>query len=190
MVTPAAAASTIDVSPASAAQGSTITISGDVPVTGVQSCPSGGSAQLTSKAGLFPPDGFGPLAARDAQGSFTTSYTIPLATPDGSYEIGIRCAGGNVGVAATLQVTRPVTTTGRPSTTIAVATTGRPSTTIAVATTALPSSTVPAPTTTAAVSASAERGSVVPWIALGVVVGILVAVVVSAVGRRRGAHNP
>jgi hypothetical protein len=180
LVTPAAlAASTIAVSPASATQGASVTISGNVPVTGAPSCPSGASAQLTSTAGLFPPDGFGPQAARDTQGNFTTSYTIPASTPAGSYEIGIRCAGGNVGVSATLQVIRPVTTTARPATTIAVTTT------------TFAPSTVPAPTTTAPPSGAHERGSVVPWIGLGFVVGVLVAsAVLLAVARRRVAPKP
>jgi hypothetical protein len=92
----------IMVSPSTAAQGDTVTISGHVP-------PSPGECselvRLTD-AELFPPDGFGPQVPLDAKGGFVTIYTIPADTPPGTYSIGMRCGGGNVGVSATLQVTQ------------------------------------------------------------------------------------
>ncbi len=103
----ASAASTISVSPSSVGQGGTVTVSGNVPASGAASCASGASAQLTSTAVPFPPAGFGPQAARDPSGGFSVAYTVPSSTPVGSYDIDIRCAGGNVGVSATLQVTAP-----------------------------------------------------------------------------------
>src|SRR4029079_9918342 len=32
-------------------------------------------------------------------------YTVPTSPPAGSYDVGLRCGGGNVGVAASLTVT-------------------------------------------------------------------------------------
>jgi hypothetical protein len=56
-------------------------------------------------ADLFPPDGFGPEAARSSKGAFALSYTVPTSTPPGTYQIGVRCGGGLVGVTAGLKVT-------------------------------------------------------------------------------------
>jgi hypothetical protein len=101
----AAAAASITVSPSSAAPGTSVTVSGNIPVSGTASCAAGDPAQLTSSDGLFPPDGFGPQAQRDASGNFSVQYTIPASTPAGSYSIGLRCGGGNVGITASLTVT-------------------------------------------------------------------------------------
>jgi hypothetical protein len=175
------------VSPVSAAPGTSIVISGNVPATGAASCPSSASAQLTSTAGLFPPDGFGPQAARGPNGDFNASYTIPASAPAGSYDIGIRCAGGNVGVSAALQVIRPVATTSPPPTTTSL----RPTTTVAVTTTTVVPSTLLAPATTTPSSGAGGGGSVLPWVALGVVVGVLLAGVgMLAVNRRRIPARP
>jgi len=65
---------------------------------------------LTSNADLFPPDGFGPHATRDASGNFQVHYVIPATTPAGTYSIGMRCGGGNVGITTTLRVTGARTT--------------------------------------------------------------------------------
>ena len=75
--------------------GDTITISGNVPVAGDQACPSGDGIGLTSMADLFPPDGFGPAVAPDADGDFEITYTIPTGTPPGTYRIGMRCGAGD-----------------------------------------------------------------------------------------------
>jgi LPXTG-motif cell wall-anchored protein len=100
----------LTVSPSTAAPGHTVTFSGNVPVTGPDEC-APGSVRITSTPGLFPPDGFGPEVPRDANGDFETTFTIPANTPPGSYQIGVRCGGGNVGISATLDVTQPTTTT-------------------------------------------------------------------------------
>ena len=62
------------------------------------------SATVTSEAALFPPDGFGPSAPRDSSGQFALDYTVPTSTAPGTYLVGLRCGGGNVGVAASLTV--------------------------------------------------------------------------------------
>jgi hypothetical protein len=102
--TPAAAATaTVTVSPTAVPAGGTVTISGSVDPT---VCPVSDPVTLTDTA-VFPPDGFGPTVERDSTGAFSTSYTVPASTPVGSYNIGLRCGGGDTGVFATLQVTRP-----------------------------------------------------------------------------------
>ena len=59
---------------------------------------------MTSDAALFPPDGFGPTATRDSDGSFAIDYTVPTSTTPGTYPVGLRCGDGNVGVEASLTV--------------------------------------------------------------------------------------
>jgi hypothetical protein len=104
--TPAgAAAATIAVSPSTVAAGATVTITGSIPTTGTPSCAASEGVTLVSTQALFPQGGFGPTAPRDASGAFTISYAVPTSTPAGSYDIGMRCGGGLVGVSATLQVT-------------------------------------------------------------------------------------
>jgi hypothetical protein len=103
-VAPAAAAASISVTPSTAAPGGTVVISGSIPTTGTQSCVAGDAPTITSVAALFPPDGFGPQAPRGTSGDFHVSYTIPSSTPAGSYTLGARCGGGNVGVSTTLTV--------------------------------------------------------------------------------------
>lgn len=107
---PAAAAAIISVTPSTTASGGTLVISGSIPTTGAQSCAAGDAATITSLAALFPPDGFGPQTPRGASGDFRVSYTIPSSTPAGSYSLGVRCGGANVGVSTTLNVL-----TGAPS---------------------------------------------------------------------------
>ena len=104
LATPASGESMIAVSPSRAAAGTTVTVSGNIVVSGASSCPAEAAALLTSTADLFPPDGFGPRVARDPHGSFIIDFAIPATTPLGGYEIGVRCGGGSVGVRATLQV--------------------------------------------------------------------------------------
>jgi hypothetical protein len=91
----------ISVSPSTVPAGGTVHISGSIPV---KKCPASDSATVTSEAALFPPDGFGPSAARDANGRFALDYTVPASTPPGTYTVGLRCGGGNVGVGASLTV--------------------------------------------------------------------------------------
>jgi hypothetical protein len=94
----------LGVYPSTARNGQTVVISGFVPVSGARSCPRD-ELILTSAAAMFPPDGFGPHPPRSATGDFRLSYRVPTSTPPGNYGIGLRCAGGNVGVATNRQVT-------------------------------------------------------------------------------------
>jgi hypothetical protein len=95
------ASASISVSPPAAPAGSTVHISGSIPV---KKCPASDGATITSDSALFPPDGFGPTATRNSQGAFAVDYTVPTSTPPGSYTLGLRCGGGNVGVSAILTV--------------------------------------------------------------------------------------
>jgi hypothetical protein len=108
----AAAGATIAVSPSTVAAGGSVTFTGSIPTTGDGSCPASEGVTLTSSQALFPQGGFGPTVARSAAGDFTTSYQVPTSTPAGSYTVGMRCGGGNVGVTTVLAVTstaaRPV----------------------------------------------------------------------------------
>jgi hypothetical protein len=91
----------ITVTPSVVAAGGTVHISGSVSIEG---CPQSDAAIVTGLDALFPPDGFGPQAARDATGAFALDYTVPSSTPAGTYQVGLRCGGGNVGVSAALTV--------------------------------------------------------------------------------------
>lgn len=169
----------IAVSPTSSPRGATITISGVVPTTGAAFCPTTDTAELTSP--LFPTDGIGPQLARSSAGNFTTTYTIPSTTAAGTYSIGVRCGGGDVGVTASLQVTASVaTTTTAPSTTTTTTTT-TPVTTVA------PAITLPASTTSLAPPVPTKAKPVshtIRWIALGVLVLVVLAAVVMIIAKR------
>ena len=115
VASPALAQGAMTVSPSSIAPGGTVTISGSVPVTGAASCPAGDPAQLTSIADLFPPDGFGPQAPRDATGAFRTGYTVPPTTKPGTYTIVVRCGGANTGIAANLRIIEATSNTTAPA---------------------------------------------------------------------------
>lgn len=95
--------SEVTVSPSTAAPGDTVTFSGAV-ARDPGECQS---VTVTSTADLFPPDGFGPQAPLAADDTFRTTYAVPATAPAGSYHIGLRCGGGNVGVQATLVVAAP-----------------------------------------------------------------------------------
>ncbi len=92
----------ISVSPSTAHAGGPVHIAGSV---SPEACPTSDSAIPVSTAAFFPPDGFGTATDRDSQGAFDLAYTVPTSTPGGSYQIGLRCGGGLVGVTATLLVT-------------------------------------------------------------------------------------
>jgi hypothetical protein len=91
----------ISVSPSTVSPGGSVHISGSIPV---KKCPASDSATVTSEASLFPPDGFGPSATRDSNGQFALDYSVPTSTAPGTYSVGLRCGGGNVGVEASLTV--------------------------------------------------------------------------------------
>jgi type 1 fimbria pilin len=106
MATPAAAANgTVVVTPTTVAAGGTIVISGSVSTT---ACPLPDGVTITSLTAVFPEAGFGPTVSRNASGAFSVTYTLPTSTPPGTYNLGMRCGGGNVGVGAALQVTAQV----------------------------------------------------------------------------------
>jgi hypothetical protein len=169
-VTAATHPPSITVSPTSAPAGHAVTIAGVVPTTGAAFCPAADAAQLTST--LFP-SGLGPQVTRNATGGFSTSYTIPAATSPGTFSIGIRCGGANVGVTATLKVTTATATT---TTVPATTTTAAPTTTVAPVTVA-PATSVPAPTTTLLPPATTKTKSnsrTLRWVGLGVLVVVVI----------------
>jgi hypothetical protein len=92
----------INVSPPAVPAGSAVQITGSV---STQECPASDSVIPVATAALFPPDGFGPSAARNSQGAFALTYTVPTSTPAGTYQIGVWCGGGLVGVTTALTVT-------------------------------------------------------------------------------------
>ena len=92
----------ITVTPSVVAAGSVVHITGSV---APNLCPVSDAAIPVDTAALFPPDGFGPSAARNSTGAFDLTFTVPTSTPAGSFQIGLRCGGANVGVFATLRVT-------------------------------------------------------------------------------------
>jgi len=92
----------ISVSPSVVPAGGTVRITGSVPFQG---CPQPDFVRVVGLDTLFPPDGFGPTATRDSHGAFALTYTVPTSTPAGTYHIGARCGGGNIGVVAMLTVT-------------------------------------------------------------------------------------
>ena len=104
-----AANGTISVSPSTTTPGGTVHFSGHIP-----GCSQSGTVTLTDTDKLFPPDGFGPDAQVDGNGDFSVDYTVPTSTPPGSYRVGTRCGGGNVGV--TTQLTVQSTPSGGPAT--------------------------------------------------------------------------
>ena len=98
----AAKKASISVSPSTVPAGGAVHVSGSIPVKG---CPASDGATVVGQAALFPPDGFGPTTTRDANGDLALDYTVPTSTPAGTYDVGLRCGGANVGVAASLTVT-------------------------------------------------------------------------------------
>jgi hypothetical protein len=115
MVAPAGAAASISVAPATSPAGKAVVFSGSVPTTGTAACPSGDPVTIVATDALFPGGGVGPQVQRDASGNFSVSYTIPTSTPAGSYSVGMRCGGGNVGVTTTLTV-EPASVSGATAT--------------------------------------------------------------------------
>ncbi len=94
----------ISVSPSTSSPGQIVVFSGSILTTGPSGCAAGSPVTLTAMTALFPSAGFGPQVQRAASGSFSVTYTIPSTTPVGSYSVGMRCGGGNVGVFTTLDV--------------------------------------------------------------------------------------
>lgn len=155
---PAAASGDISVDPSTAAPGDTVTIAGTVPTDG---CPSGDGAQLTSTDVLFPPDGFGPQAPRDANGKFSIQFAIPATTPPGSYSIGVRCGGGNVGISAGLTVAAPA-----PAPTTTTTTTPKTTTSTTSTTSTTTSTTIASSLSGSSAASTKSSNSALPWILL------------------------
>lgn len=160
----AATAAIMSVSPSPASPGDSVTIAGTVPTTGPSACPVSDPAQLTSTSELFPPDGFGPQAARAASGKFTTDYVLPASTPLGDYRLGVRCGGGNVDIGVTLHVRQ-----------------GTTSTSSSTSTRSTPSTTASSSSTSAAKSSSSS----LPWILLAIAVVVAGLIAVFFLRRRR-----
>jgi len=181
-VTAATHPPSITVSPSSTPRGGAVTIAGVVPTTGASLCPGADTAQLTST--LFPA-GLGPQVTRSATGAFSTSYTVASTATPGTYSIGIRCGGGNVGVSTSLAVTTAAavtTTTVAPTTTTTTATT----TPVSPTTTLAPLSLLPATTTTLVPPAtkSKSKSRTLRWVALAVFALVVVAAVVVIIAKR------
>lgn len=176
----------IAVAPTSVQPGASVTISGVVPVAGTVFCPSGTATQLTSTSALFPPDGLGPKVARDAGGKFSTTYTVPTTAALGSYSIGVRCGGGNVGVEANVQVATTSTTTSEPATTTTTTPTTSTSGTALSTTTVAPTTTVAVTTTAPPAVAKKSDSSHGPlrWVALGALVLVAIAAPALYLSRR------
>ena len=174
---PAAASDEISVVPASAAPGDTVTIAG---IVGTSGCPADDAAQLTSTDVLFPPDGFGPAAPREASGKFSIQYAIPASTPPDTYSIGVRCGGGNVGISAQLEVVAAA-----PATTSTTTTTTAPKTSTTTSITSTTTSTTLASTlSSTSASSNKSSSSPLPWILL-VLAAIVAAVSVTYFVRSR-----
>jgi len=94
----------LSVRPHTVRAGDRVIVTGLIPTSGPQTCPLPDPAILTSVGALFPPDGFGPAVTRSSSGRFQIVYAVPSSTPPGTYQIGLRCGGGNVGISATLVV--------------------------------------------------------------------------------------
>ena len=172
----------ITVSPSTAAQGDTVTISGNHPIAG--DC-APGAARLTSTADLFSPDGFGPQVPSDASGNFTMTYTIPTSTPPGTYRIGMRCGGGNLGGNGSLTVTQAgTTTTTEPASTTTSTAPTTSTESRGTTTTAAPATTTTAP---AEAATSGDSSSPVGWIVLAVVLVVGAGTAIYVVRRRRAS---
>jgi hypothetical protein len=97
---PAAAASTIGVSPETVQAGGAVVISGQVPATGRASCPAEDPTILASTVALFPLL----RAPRSASGAFRVHYRVPRSARAGVYRISATCGGRRVCSHATLRV--------------------------------------------------------------------------------------
>lgn len=173
--------SSIRLTPSSSPPGGNVAVAGTVPLDGT-GCPSGDPAQLTSTAALFPPDGFGPEAARSPNGAFQTTFAVPADTPAGTYKIVIRCGGGNTGIAADLRVVTATASTTSAPTTASPTTAKSPTTTTAKSPT---STVVPGTTTTVPATATTKKSNTVRWIVLAVAALVILLAAAALVVRRR-----
>jgi hypothetical protein len=100
-------AASIIVSPSSVAPGGDVRLSGDVLVDGTPGCEVPGTVTLISDAfaGLDEFAGVGAVNLPvDATGHFDSTVTLLASVAPGTYSIGGRCGGGNLGVNTTIVV--------------------------------------------------------------------------------------
>jgi hypothetical protein len=103
-----AVAASIVVSPTTAAPGGNVRLSGDVLAPdGTPGCSVPGTVTLISDAfvGIGEFAGVGAVTLPvDATAHFDRTVRLSATVAEGTYEIGGRCGGGNLGVAATLEI--------------------------------------------------------------------------------------
>ena len=100
-------AASINVSPTTVSPGGDVRLSGDILVDGTPGCDVTGTVTLISDAfaGLGDFAGVGAVfLPLDATGHFDSTVTLSASVAPGTYSIGGRCGGGNLGVTATLVV--------------------------------------------------------------------------------------
>lgn len=100
-------AASINVSPGTVAPGGNVRLSGDVLAGGTPGCEVPGTVTLISDAfaGLEEFAGVGAVNLPvDATGTFDSTVTLTSSVAAGTYSIGGRCGGGNLGVSATIVV--------------------------------------------------------------------------------------
>jgi LPXTG-motif cell wall-anchored protein len=104
---PTAQAASIVVSPTTVAPGGTVRLSGDTLVGGTPGCGAPSHVLLVSEAfvglGEFAGTGAVDLPV-DATGHFDSTVTLSPTVAEGTYLIGGRCGGSNIGVSATLEI--------------------------------------------------------------------------------------
>jgi hypothetical protein len=108
----------LHVSPSAVTAGDTVTVSGWLAPAPGSECASG--VTLLSNAFVHTHDFAGVpaiAAAVKPDGTFTVTTRIPRSKAAGTYDIGGRCGGGNIGASATLRVRAapPATTTPAPA---------------------------------------------------------------------------
>jgi hypothetical protein len=100
-------AASINVSPSTVAPGGNVRLSGDILANGTPGCDVTGTVTLISDAfaGLGEFAGVGAVdLPLDSTGHFDSTVTLSAAVAPGTYSIGGRCGGGNLGVTATIVV--------------------------------------------------------------------------------------
>ena len=99
------------------APGGNVRLSGDILANGIPGCDVTGTVTLISDrfAGLGEFAGVGAVDLPiDSTGHFDSTVTLSAAVAPGTYSIGGRCGGGNLGVTATI-VVGALPPTGLPS---------------------------------------------------------------------------
>ena len=100
-------AASINVAPTTVVPGDNVRLTGDVLAGGTPGCDVSGGVTLISEAfaGLDEFAGVGAVNLPvDSTGHFDSTVTLSATVVPGTYSIGGRCGGGNLGVSATLVV--------------------------------------------------------------------------------------